>query len=89
MRNFMHIFEDNLTGGVYKGILQNVLVPAARALHPHGCILQKDNLSAHNTKDVYDYLESRDARVIEEELPWPSYSLDLKPHGKSLGSPEE
>ena len=75
----LHIYEDNLGGQTYQGILKNVLVPSARAQYPNGFILQRDNSKVHRARVVGEYLETKDADIIEEELPWPSYSPDLNP----------
>ena len=75
----LHIFDNNLDALTYREILRNSPIPAARPLYPDGFILQRDNLKVHSAGLIKKFLVSREADVIEEELPWPSYSSDLNP----------
>jgi transposase len=75
----IHVFDENFRGPIYEDILRDVLVPSARELYPDGCYLQRDNLSVHRSARATTYLGSREANVIRETIPWPSYSPDLNP----------
>jgi len=75
----IYVFEDNFESGIYEDILRTVLVPAARELFPDGCYLHRDNLPAHRAINIERYLRTRDANIIIDTIPWPSYSPDLNP----------
>jgi transposase len=75
----IYTFRNNFNAGIFRDALREVLVPVAQELHPDGCYLQRDNSQAHRAESVYTYLNSEEADIIIDVLPWPSYSPDLNP----------
>lgn len=75
----IYTFRDNFNAGIYEDALREVLVPVAQVLHPEGCYIQADNYGVHRAASVYTYLNTEEANIVKDILPWPSYSPDLNP----------
>ena len=75
----IYTFRDNFNAGTLEYALRSVLVPVAQELYPDGCCLQMDNSQVHRAASRSRFLNSREADIITDVLPWPSYSPDLNP----------
>ena len=75
----IYISRDNFTSEIYEQALREVLIPVAQELHPEGCYLQQDNSKVHRAKNIKTLFRTREANIILETIPWPSYSPNLNP----------
>jgi len=56
-----------------------VFVPVAQDLYPDGCYLQMDNSQVHKAVSISRFLNSKEADINTNVLPWPTYFPDLNP----------
>ena len=81
MKSELRFIDGIMTGQVYKGILEEHVVPMIQRLNRgttsrrNGIIFQQDNDPKHTCKLVKSYMEE----VGLETLKWPSCSPDLNP----------
>lgn len=80
-RSELHFIEGRMTGQVYKGILEQHVVPLLKRLNKgstsrrKGWMFQQDNDPKHTCKLVAAYIKENGLEVME----WPPYSPDLNP----------
>lgn len=67
--------EGSLDQFKYRTILEQSMLPHARANMPHGWKFQQDNDPKHTAKSVQAWFRRHQVRVLE----WPSQSADLNP----------
>ena len=60
---------------MYKGILQDIMLPYAKEKMGRGCIFQQDNDLKHTSGLVKSWFHTKKVRLLD----WPSQSPDLNP----------
>lgn len=70
----LHRIDGKMDQVVYREILENVMLPHARAMN-RGWIFQHDNDPKHTAKSVKNWLVQKKIKVME----WPAQSPDLNP----------
>jgi transposase len=72
----LHRIEGKMNGAMYREILNDNLLPSARALKlQRGWVFQQDNDPKHTAKATTQFLKRKHIKVME----WPSQSPDLNP----------
>ena len=71
----LFVFNENLTGSLYKTILRKSVIPAVQRVVGEDWILQDDNDPKHRAAEV----EACKEKLSITTLPWPSNSPDLNP----------
>lgn len=71
----IHEIRGIMDKEMYKGILQNVMLPHAKNKMPRGWIFQDDNDPKHTSLLVKNFKSQKKIRVLD----WPSQSPDLNP----------
>lgn len=66
---------NRLNAQLYCNVLDQVMIPSARALYGDNFIFQQDNAPIHTARIVQQFIRDHNIRV----LPWPSKSPDLNP----------
>ena len=69
------ILDRNVTGEVYRQVLDQNLLPWARGLFANNFRYQDDNAPAHRARVVTNFLEEQDVNVLRQ----PALSPDLNP----------
>lgn len=69
------VLDQNVTGMVYQGILEQHLLPFTQRLFQNNFRFQHDNAPAHTSRVVRDFLQQHDVGT----LPQPSVSPDTNP----------
>jgi len=67
--------DQNVTGVVYQGILENQLLPYARGIFQNNYRFQNDNAPAHTARIVQQFIEQQGILVMEQ----PPLSPDMNP----------
>ena len=72
----LHRIEGRMDGAMYRGILDQHLLPSVRELKMgRGWVFQHDNDPKHTAKATKEWLKKKHIKVLE----WPSQSPDLNP----------
>jgi transposase len=71
----IHIFRENMTGPIYKDILEQHLLPSAQRAVPANWVFQDDNDPKHRSKVVKQWVRNHNIKT----LAWPSNSPDANP----------
>lgn len=69
------LINERFTGGVYRTVLENIMLPSVTQLFPENFIFQHDNCPVHTSRIVLQCLEDNGIQT----LPWPANSPDLNP----------
>jgi DDE superfamily endonuclease len=71
----LHRVVGNMDQHMYKGIVENIILPHAKRKMGRDCIFQQDNDPNHTSGLVKGAMAKKKIRLLE----WPSQSLDLNP----------
>ena len=74
-KSHLVILDRNVTGDVYRQVLDQNLLPWARGLFGNNFWYQNDNAPAHRARVVTTYIEGQDMNVLRQ----PARSSDLNP----------
>ena len=67
--------DRNVTGAVYRDVLEQNMLPRARQLYNNNWTLADDNARPHRAALVVNFLEQQDVNRMD----WAPYSPDMKP----------